>query len=171
MSALRPASGAMAAALAGKHTAPLLLVELGFPSYTVRYSTFGTQTWRSLTWQGRNMRVSGLEPVSTSAPVIEVYDPAAAIRTLLLSDTIIDQPVTIWQADALVLGDGDPFIVFAGVGGAATWAQGKARIHTGRANARSALCPRTRMTPDNGYNFLAPKGYEFQWGNKIVRLE
>lgn len=169
MSGLRSYTGASLTALSGNNTRPLLLVELVFVGATMRYSTYGTLVWRGLTWLGKNLSVSGLG--GTNSPTVEVFDQDAALRTLLLSDTIIDQPVRIWQADQSALGDGDPVMVFNGVGGAASWARGTTRIATGKANARSTLCPRTRMTPENGYNFLAPKGYEFQWGNKIVRLE
>lgn len=165
---MRTVSEAIAVALAADNTQPLHLVELGFASSTVRYCGFGTVPWRGYTWLGKGLQVRGL---GDSNPVIEVFDHDASLRTLLLSDGLADQPVRIWQADATALGDGDPLLMFDGVGGAFEWAKGKAVITCSRSNARSTLCPRTRMSPETGYNYLAPKGYEFRWGDKIVQLE
>lgn len=157
------------AAVESPNTSPLYLVQLSFATTTLRYSSFGTLTWRGLTWLGRNLTVSGLG--SDGAPSVEVFDADATLRTLILSDGIADRPVDIWSADQRALGAGDPVLLFSGVGGALRWAGGRVSLSTARANARSSLCPRTRMTPETGYNFLAPAGYEFRWGDRIVRLD
>lgn len=164
-------SSALAAALARQNTRPVLFLELGFSSYTTRFCSFQTINWNGSDWLGKNFTIAGLG--GDSPPVITIFDNDAGVRTLLLADGIADRPVKIYYGDADTLigsPSGDPMLAFSGVGGAAAWASGKATIKTLFANAISTLCPRTRMTAETGYNFLAPKGYEFTWGDKVIRL-
>lgn len=169
---LRTVSVALQARLESNNTSPCYLVELVLSSITLRYCSFGTLPWNSLTWQGKNMEVGGMG--SNNPPTIVLFDEDAALRTLMLTDSMADRPVKVWHGDADTLigsPQGDPLLLFSGVGGAMSWARGKVTLRCARANSISTLCPRTRMTAETGYNFLAPKGTEFQWGDKIVRLD
>lgn len=172
----RDVSAALAARLLANNTAPAYLLELSFVTATVRYCTYGTLDWNALTWLGKNFSITGLG--TGASPVITIFDEDAAIRTLLLHASnpggLADRPIKIWHGDADALigsPQGDPVLLFNGVGGASSWARGRATIKCARANAKSTLCPRTRMNAETGYNYLAPKGTEVQWGDKIVRLD
>lgn len=169
---MRTVSAALDARLSAKSTDPCYFVELAMSTITLRYCSYDTVVWNSLSWEGKNITVSGIG--SGSVPTLTIFDEDAALRTLMLTDSMADRPLKVWHGDIdTIIGSpqGDPVLLFSGVGGAMSWAKGRVTLRGARANSRSTLCPRTRMTAETGYNFLAPKGTEFQWGNKIVRLD
>jgi hypothetical protein len=129
----------------------------------------GERTWRGLTFLGWNFSVSGMTDAA-SGGTLTIADPNAAYRTLVLTDGLADQPVRIWQFYDGALGDGDPVEHFRGVAGAASWRRGQISTKLQRVNSRSTLSPRSLMSPETGYNFLAPKGTSFRWGDKQIEL-
>lgn len=167
---MRTVSTPTLTAIGGSVTQPGYFLELQFSSLTVRLCSFGATTWNSLTWNGANFSVGGMDGTGRKATV-SLWDADAALRTLALTDDgIRNRIVTIWKAQAAALAADDPNMVFYGVGDAVKWARGRLEIQCARLNSRVLQAPRKRISPATGFNFLAPPGTVIQWGDVVLTL-
>lgn len=151
-------------------TEPGYLVEIAFPSGTVRHSSRETTTWNSLVWVASTVQVGGIEGSGQQA-VLDYFDYNAALRTLVLSDGINDRAVNIWAFYVGALASGDPVHVFAGVGNGAKIRQGRLTIGLARSGSRTLVSPRLRIGPATGFNHLPAEGTLVPWAGRVLRLE
>lgn len=163
-------TSAVAAKTEALTTQPGYLVEIQFPSGTVRQSSRGLTPWNSLVWVASTVKVSGLEG-SGQRGRLEWADADNAMRTIILADGINDRRVRIWKFYAGALAVGDPVLVFDGVGDGANIRPGRVSVGLVRTGSRTLMTPRYRIGPGTGFNHLAPEGTVIQWAGRTLRLE
>jgi hypothetical protein len=168
---MRTVSGATGTEIAKKETILGYLVEIVFPTYTGRYSSYGALTWNSLTFVGARLKVPTVDADAGTAQV-QFFDPDAALRTIFLTDNgARNAPIKIWKAYINALGASDPMLVFSGVGDQTRIARGLIDVNVARKNAAVLYAPRKRLGPAVGCNFIAAAGTVLTWGNKAITLE
>lgn len=168
---MRTVSAPTGTEIAKKETSLGWLVEITFPSYTGRYSSYGQLTWNSLLFVGAKLKVPQIDPDAGSAQ-IQFFDPDAALRTLFLTGNgARNATVKIWKAYIAALGASDPLFIFSGVGDAVRIKGGYIDMTCDRKGADVLYAPRKRLGPLTGCNFLAAPGTLIPWGDKVLRLE
>ena len=151
-------------------TQPIFLVEIQFASGLVRLSTGGDLTWNSLIWVGANFSVDGFGGDGRTAR-ISIWDPVAAIRTAALTNGgCRNRAITIWQLQAAAVGASDANVIFSGVGDSVQVAKGRVMIACARLSSVTATTPQLRISPANGFNFLAAPGKKIYWGTTTITI-
>jgi hypothetical protein len=178
---MRTLSGAMGTAVTAAVTLPGYLVQIGFSS-PLRLSTRGTLTWNSLTWTAGDVRVSGIAVESSRAALnceltisnadASIGGLGSTIASLVLAQGIAGLACSVWafygEAPAL----GDPVLVFSGIGDEASIPEdGPVRLSMTQTASTTLYCPRTYLTPADGFSFLPTAGQIVTWNGETVRLD
>lgn len=165
----RSISSPTATALAAGASRPAYLVEIVWATFSSRLCTYGTVTWAGSTWAGEGVALSGFDADGIPSE-ITLADPDAAYRTLIATDGARDRRVNVWQADVAALATNDPIPIFAGYADGVVADRGRVVIGLDLRSADREFCPRERIGPAIGVNYVAPPGTRIQWGNSILVL-
>lgn len=165
----RSISSPTATALAAGVSRPAYLVEIVWSTFSTRLCTYGTVTWAGSSWVGGGVNVGGFNEDGIPSE-LTLADPDAAYRTLIATDGARDRRVNVWKADMSALAAGDPIPIFAGYADGAVAERGRVIMGLDLRSADREFCPRERIGPAIGINYVAPPGTRIQWGNSILVL-
>lgn len=161
---------ATAAEVEADGTRPGYLVEIQFPSGTLRHCSRGQVTWGGFVWIPSSVKVTGIEGGGQRG-TLGYFDPDASLRTLILLDGVNDRRVLVRKFYAGALASGDPVLLFDGVGDGANIKSGRISIGLVRTASQTLMTPRLRIGPGTGFNHLTPEGTVIQWAGRTIRLE
>lgn len=160
---------ATSAAIAGKTTRPLYLVELGFNSVATVCNR-GLTAWQSRAWVPVSMEVAGTGP----APTIALFNEGLGIGAAVLAQGTAGRKVRIWEAygtSAVVpgapAGFGAPVLVFSGEMSSAEIGD---TITIQCKLGPPLLAPRRIMAPPI-FNHLPRRGLRIQMPSQVYILE
>lgn len=167
--ALTPAT---AAALGLPTTQPAYLVAIDW-STPAHLTTGVTLTWNGITWAAEDADLSGLDWGSDGLndATLRLGNNDQRYSALVLAEGVADVPIVAYAYDQAATSAGDPVKVFEGVGGAVSLDDDTVTITLRTAKARALTCPRTRISPANGFNHLPPRGTVIMWGSQRYVLE
>jgi hypothetical protein len=173
----RTLAGTTASGVSAAVTLPGYFVQIAFNggANTVYWSSRGTLTWNAQSWTAYDVQVTGLTTDGGGSAlngtlVVGNHDLAAGALVLLYGVSGVAITVWAYYGDSAP-GAGDPVKVFEGVGDNADIPEdGPVRITMQQSGGTTLYCPRTYMTPENGFNWLPTEGQLVVWNGETVRL-
>ena len=174
---MRTLAGTTSTGVAAAVTLPGYFVKIAFNNgnNTSYLSSRGTLTWDSHSWTGYDVTVSGLAVDgggSSQNGSLSIGNQDAVIGGLVMLRGVSGTAITVWA----YYGDtapatGDPVKVFDGVGDTADIPEnGPVRVSLQQSGGTTLYCPRTYMTPENGFHVLPTEGQIITWNNETIRL-
>ncbi|WP_435100843.1 hypothetical protein [Arhodomonas sp. AD133] len=159
----------------GPVTHPRRLVELRFPSATLRLSTDEDIPWNGHTWQASGVRTPNLSetPASNERAAIVLPNLDRAASALVLAERVVDSPCRIWQLYGKPpYASDDPVLLFEGyVGEVAEIADTQVRLECRSwASGNAGKSPRVQVGPRFVTEPMAP-GTEIRWGEVTIVVE
>lgn len=166
---MRSVSSALATAFGAPVQQPAILVEIAFAT-TVRWSSFATVSWNSLTWTKEAVSVDGLvvDPLSIRGSLV-IANGDDAPGDLVLSEGVVDRSIRIWGYDAAATALADVLLLCEAVGGAARINTRSVAISL-RSPSEFLLSPRTYVGPAAGFNNLLPGGTKLKINGLDMQL-
>lgn len=168
----RSVSSPTSTAAAGPVTQPGYLVQIGFTSYTYRFSSRDDITWNSLSWVSNNLQVGALSeaPNGGAALSVVIGNADRAFGAACLIEAPQEKPVSVWAFYEGAIATGDPVLIFSGVvDGPVDITEQSVTLPLSSLNTATLFIPRVRVTPAAGFNRLSPAGRVIQFGN--IRYE
>ena len=166
----RTVTGAMLTAAGSRSSRPAYLVEIVWSSFASHLCTYGTVAWNGVTWSGSGVDVLDFNDEGIPGRIV-LADPDAAFRTLLFSDGLRDRTVRVWKCDIAALAVADPVPVFAGYADGCDAGGGRVTFGLDLSTCDREFCPRERIGPSIGVNYVAPPGTRIVWGGSVLVLE
>jgi hypothetical protein len=166
----RTLSSPSTAAVGAIVTRPAYLIQINWATVS-RLTTGETLTWGGYTWTSENVALSGLQWGSDGlqGATLRLGNSNQRYSALVLNGATAGVGVTIYAYDQAATAAGDPVSVFSGYCG---------KVDLDDDNVTIALrtdgglkCPRTRVSPANGFNHLPPRGTVIMWGSQRYVLE
>jgi hypothetical protein len=156
-------------------TSPGLLVEIDFPS-PFRVSSRGDVTWDGKVFIEYGLRTEGLVSdgaQATLAGTLVFDDPTLALATLVLQQGVADRAVRVWPFYGETPGLFDPLYLFEGVGDDAEIdpTTGRVSITIMQGGGSTLFAPRSYITRESGFNWIAPRGTLVSWNGEVFQLE
>lgn len=159
-------------------TSPGYLVEIIFPDPVapLRVSSRGDTQWDGRFFRTYDFKVMGLDSTaqnSIQTGVVVFQDTDNSVGELVLAWGIGDREINVWEfySDA-ALGTSDTVYLGQMRGADASGSETMTvTINLIMNNMATLYSPRTYLTKENGFNFLAPAGQILQWGSEKLILQ
>jgi hypothetical protein len=144
------------------YTKPGYLIEIGFATGTVRYSTRGLQSWNGFTWVS--------SPWVYSDGKLEIFGGDPPIAALIVGNGGGDIPVAVWMFYGDVADNSNTTQIFNGFADGADSLVDDISLPLYAVSSKGLVSPRFRIVPSNGFNVLPPGGMKMQWGTATIEL-
>jgi hypothetical protein len=168
----RSLSSPTGAAVGAIVTQPAYLIQINWSTVS-RLTTGATLTWGGYSWLSESVALSGLQwgKDGLQSATLRLGNNDQRYSALALNEGVADVPIVVYAYDQAATAAGDPVKVFEGVGGKVDLNDDTVTITLRTAKARALTCPRTRVSPANGFNHLPPRGTVIMWGTQRYVLE
>lgn len=143
-------------------TKPSYLIEIGFKSGTLRYSTRGFQTWNSYSWVS--------SPWDYSMGRLGIKNGSPPIAALIVGQGSDDLPVTVWMFYGDTPADSGAVLIFDGFADGASELTDNIVMPLYPVSSRGMYCPRFRIIPANGFSVLPAPGTKIQWAGATFEI-
>ena len=154
---MRSLSAALSSALGAAVQQPALLVEVGYAT-PVRWSSFATLTWNSLTWTLEDVSVDGLSARALELDGTLVIGNADGVAgSQALSEGLTDRSIRLYGYDAAATATADVVWLADAVAGPVQITAREVRV-TLRHRCEFVSGPRTFVGPGGGFSTLLPEG-------------
>ena len=168
----RSLSSPTSAAVGAVVTRPAYLIQINWSTVS-RLTTGATLDWNGYTWSSEDVDLSGLQwgNEGLKGATLRLGNNDQRYSALVLNEGVADVAVAVYAYDQAATATGDPVKVFSGVGGKVDLDDDRVTIALRATKSRALTCPRTRISPANGFNHLPPRGTVIMWGAQRYVLE
>jgi hypothetical protein len=176
----RALSPAFAAGAAAAPSSPGFLVEIAF-SVPFRASSRGDLRFNGSPFNQWGFTVTGLSANATDSSlrgVLNINDLDRTVTAYVLTEGVAEKRVRVWEFYGDVASGTDieawnPLCVFDGYGDAVSIDPGKGRITITLMPAAGVVeyVPRMRITRENGFNWIPPKGKVIDFAGEKFTLD
>lgn len=156
-------------------TLPGFFIEILFSS-PLRVSTRGEMDWNGSTWVELGAQVTGLSEdgtQSSQSASASFEDDDQTMSALVLGEGVAGRSVRIWKFYGDSPDAADPVQRFDGVCDTASGdpESGRVSISFVQPADKVLYSPRRRVTREQGFSVLPPKGTLIRWGGQQFKLE
>ncbi len=149
-------------------TEPFYLVYIGYGT-PLRKSSGGTVTWNGETWTADDMLVTVAPDRNTGT--LKIQNTDYVFGGVVLTTTIADVPIKIYEAHGDSLEVADVELLFDGVGSGADPDIRWVVVDLEKGSTGVMFSPRVKCTKEIGFNHLPVDGMTISWGGEQYTLE
>jgi hypothetical protein len=166
----RSLSSPSIAALGAIVTQPAYLIQINWSTVS-RLTTGATLTWGGYSWLSESVALSGLQwgKDGLQGATLRLGNNDQRYSALTLNNATAGVSAVVYAYDQAATAAGDPVKVFDGYCGKVDLDDDSVTIALRTDGALT--CPRTRVSPANGFNHLPPRGTVIMWGAQRYVLE